>query len=366
MQGSASKPIAPELPSIPPKKRRKWKLYMLVTIILLLIGGEIAVRLFAGENSRFNIFIGDIKEFDPELQVRLKRNYQRADMSINSRGFLGPEFDAEKAPGGFRVVTLGDSCSFTPVRANYPRALEQRLREAYPSRPMEVINASVPGYSAFQGRRWYEREVDGYEHDAVVIYLGWNDMGQFNPDGLAFKLDEAGYLPQPNFVQRALSHCYLLRALYVPIGSWERSRPVSQDPLTDEDLDRYTQFYPDHYEKHLRDVINLAKSRGRSVLLLNFATLINDSPTEDELARMHFPRGMGKSLPKAQMLMNAYRTALAKVSQQTQTPIVDIAALFPTPKERVDFTDSGHFNVAAAKRIADRVFQDLKPIVDAR
>ncbi|MEX0641316.1 MAG: GDSL-type esterase/lipase family protein [Pirellulales bacterium] len=360
----------PVQPAAQPSPQAKWwrrKRYILLAFVLLLVAGEIAVRVLAGTNSKFNVFIGAAKEFDPEIGVRLKKNYHNdaTHVHINSRGFFGAEFEEKKAPGGFRVVTLGDSASFIPARRNYPTVLQDRLRSAYPQRPMEVINASVPGYSAFQGHRWYEREVDGYEHDALVIYLGWNDMGQYNPDGLPFKLDEAGYLPQPSLVHRALSHCYLLRSIYVPLGYWERSRPVSHEPLSEEDQERYEQFYPDHYEKHLRETIELAKRRGRRVLLLNFASLISDAPTESELARMHFPRGMGKSLPKYRLLIAAYSTALGKVARETQTPIVDIASLFDTPERREVFRDTAHYRVAGAERIADRVFQALKPIVEA-
>jgi lysophospholipase L1-like esterase len=223
-----------------------------------------------------------------------------------------------------------------------------------------VINASVPGYGTYQASRWYTREVDGYEHDVLIIYLGWNDIAQFNPDGLAFKLNDQGYLPQPNLFQKAIIGSYVLRSLYVLAGYWERSKPVSQEALSASDERRYREFYPSHYEELLRNTIALARSRGRHVLLLNFASLISDDPTAEELARMHFPRGMRKSLPKYRLLMAAYLSALEKVARETDTTLVDIAAAFDTPERRKTFSDSVHYDRDGSERIAALVADALR------
>jgi lysophospholipase L1-like esterase len=248
-----------------------------------------------------------------------------------------------------------------PDVRNYPRVLEELLRKKFPDRPMEVINASVPGYASHQARRWYAREVDGYEHDMLLIYLGWNDMGQYNPDGLVYKLEDRGYLKEPSLVDRAIINCYLLRSLYVVQGYQERSRPVSLEPLSSADETRYQEFYPTHFEENVTSVIELAKSRGRQVFALNYASLLSGTPNDDELARMHFPRGAGKSLSKYRLLLASYDKALTKATAQTQTPIIDIASKFPTAESRQVFTDTMHFNEAGAEVIAQRVMEEILP-----
>ena len=65
---------------------------------------------------------------------------------LNSRGFKDVEFQAEKAPGTYRILGIGDSFAFgiVPYSANYLTLLEQKLKGAS-ARNVEVINMGVPG-----------------------------------------------------------------------------------------------------------------------------------------------------------------------------------------------------------------------------
>jgi len=92
----------------------------------------------------------------------------------NSQGFRGRrEFALPKPPGTFRILFLGDSCTFLgdPV---YPEIVERELSRRFPGRIFESVNASVPGYSSFQGRRLLGR-LKRWEPDVVCVYFGWND-----------------------------------------------------------------------------------------------------------------------------------------------------------------------------------------------
>jgi len=71
-----------------------------------------------------------------------------------------------------RILILGDSCSRV-AGSDYPYSVYlQRLlgREHW-----EVLNASVPGYTSHQGRRWLDLQLLETEPDVAVIYFGWND-----------------------------------------------------------------------------------------------------------------------------------------------------------------------------------------------
>lgn len=354
---------APSETPAPPKKRRRWGRIILLTFLGLLVAGELALRVLVDYDSRFNVFLGALKEWDPERKFRLIPNYKSGHIQINSRGILGPEFDVKEAPGAYRIVTLGDSCSFIPERRPYPRALEDELRRLRPARRIDVINASCPGYDSSQVHKWYEKEIDGYDHDLLIVYVGWNDMGQYNPDGLVYKLDETGYLEKPSLLQRAILHCYLLRSYYFVQGYLQRGRPFDAGPLTPEENAAYADFYPTHFEEHITETIQLARSRQREVLLLNFACLLSPDPTEDEQRRIHFPRGMGRKLQKYLLLKQGYEKALHRIAEKTGTPIIDIEALFPDAASRQVFTDAMHFNVEGAEKIAGKVAQQVAPLI---
>jgi lysophospholipase L1-like esterase len=56
----------------------------------------------------------------------------------------------------------------------YPNVLQEKLSRGFPEVPFEVINASVPGYTSFQGRKRLEGLLE-YRPDYACIYYGWND-----------------------------------------------------------------------------------------------------------------------------------------------------------------------------------------------
>ncbi len=334
------------------RRRKLRKRHILFSVVILLAGAEVGLRILGGKDSVFMIRGGAEKEWDSERRFRLRKNFHSGDIHINSKGVWGPEFDAQKAPGSYRIVTIGDSASVMPVTHKYPSALEDQLRKLVPDRRIDVINASCAGYDSGQARVWYEREIDGYEHDMLIIYIGWNDMGQYNPDGLAYKLDKVGYLKEPTLFEKMILNCYLLRSIYVIQGHWERRGGVSMEPLEGDDAKRYREFYPSHFEKNLRAMVELARSRGRQVRMLNYAGLVGEAPTPDEQTRIHFPRGMGKRLAKYLALKKSYEAALLKVAKETNTPIIDIESYFSNPEKRRVFTDSMHFTQEGSDLVA--------------
>lgn len=354
----AGVPVAAPKAVIQRRKRRR-RMILLATLGLL-ASGEIALRVVASRDSKFNVFLGAEKDFDPVRRTRWKKNYSLGDFKTNSRGFLGREFDNKKPAGSYRIVCLGDSASVIPPRKTYPAALEERLRAELPHKSIEVINASCSGYDSQQARSWYETEVDGIEHDMLLIYLGWNDMGQYNPDGLVFKRAGMGYLKEPSLLDKAILNIYLLRSIYVVRGFLERRQEFSTEPLVGDDLAKYASFYPTHFEENLLAIVRLAQSRGRRVCMLNFAGLVVENPTVDEQRRMHFPRGMGRRLPKYLALMESYEKALAKVSREANVPIIDVESHFKDPASREVFSDSAHFDERGSAIFAEVVSDAIK------
>jgi len=317
-----------------------------------LLAGEISLRVLADKDSRFNIRLGASQEWDPHRKHRWTKSSRAGDLVINSRGFVGGEFDEKKVEGGVRIVCLGDSASVIPPSRNYPTVLEEQLRQACPGKRIDVINAGCSGYDSIQAEDWYRREIDAIEHDVLIVYLGWNDMGKYNPDGLVEKRYDAGYLKEPTLFQKLILNVYLLRTLYVVNEHRLARGSPSLEPLTADESRRYEQFRPDHFEKHLTSIITLAQSRGRRVFLTNYAGLVREHPTDDELQRIQFPRGMGKKLAKYLALKAKFDAALVRVSTQTQAPIIDIAAEFDTPDRRQCFSDASHFREEGSDRIA--------------
>ena len=99
----------------------------------------------------------------------------RFTLSTNSRGLRGPEIPRKK--GDFRILALGDSTTFglgVDDDQTWPAALERALREKT-RRPFEVINAGVPGYTAFQGLCYLRDRGLSLDPDLVLATFGFND-----------------------------------------------------------------------------------------------------------------------------------------------------------------------------------------------
>ena len=231
--------------------------------------------------------------------------------------------------------------------------------------PVEVIVAAVPGYSSFEAVDWYDEFLHKLGADITIIYLGWNDMGELHPFGLRYKNE--GLYREPTLMGFLMRHLYFTRVPYFFLGRIERSMPVDLTPLSQEQEKVIADFYPTHYERNLKLLIEKSKAQRSLVYLLSLPGLITHSPTEEELGRMHFPRNMRKHLASYKAVYEKYLHALRQVSAETKTPIIHLDELIRTPAQREIFTDTMHINQEGADRfgkyIADRIRNKVAEII---
>ena len=107
---------------------------------------------------------GRIRETDIDFTV-----------TTNSDGLRSPEIP----PKGrrFRVLAVGNSCTFgigIGDSETWPAALEDEMNRTTGGM-VEVINAGVPGYTAFQGKRFLESRGLDFDPDLVIVSFGFND-----------------------------------------------------------------------------------------------------------------------------------------------------------------------------------------------
>lgn len=92
----------------------------------------------------------------------------------NGQGFRGSQdVEVTNRHDAVRILILGDSCSFLG-RKLYVDFLHDQLARDYPDTQFEIINASVPGYTSFQGKKVLESLMQ-YKPHYACIYFGWND-----------------------------------------------------------------------------------------------------------------------------------------------------------------------------------------------
>lgn len=100
-----------------------------------------------------------------------------ADITINSRGFRGPEPVPGRFPGT-RIIVLGDSITFgnfLPIESTFASQLQQLLRVE--AQNVEVLNFGVGGYDTLQEVALLEFRGRQYHPDMIVVGYCLNDIG---------------------------------------------------------------------------------------------------------------------------------------------------------------------------------------------
>jgi hypothetical protein len=100
--------------------------------------------------------------------------------SINSLGFRGPEFQAMKPVGVFRVICMGESSTFgfrNSDNGTYPFQLENLFRQGHGGAKIEVINAGFPYYNTGSILSLLREELVHYSPDVLTLYSAFNDAG---------------------------------------------------------------------------------------------------------------------------------------------------------------------------------------------
>jgi lysophospholipase L1-like esterase len=155
---------------------------------LALSGGAVILVLLVAEAVLRLTGIGPVRPglvLDPQTAARVKEGVFAPDDRLLWVERPGPGLDygqpahflqpGEPLPAkgsAVRVLCIGDSCTrLTDQGVPYSLVLAQELGTGR----AEVFNASLPGYTSYQGRAWLQDQLLGLKSDYVVIYFGWND-----------------------------------------------------------------------------------------------------------------------------------------------------------------------------------------------
>lgn len=145
----------------------------------------------------------------------------------NSLGFPGREVAVPKPEGAFRLLFIGDSCTWQGYPWEVERLLRSRGSESGSS--FEAVVLAVPGYSSYQGRVLAETYCEEFDADVVFVFFGWNDHWQAYGDSDADKaLATEGGLPGwPGKMHRVAQHFRVAQCLAWVVGGLGEEGGVS-------------------------------------------------------------------------------------------------------------------------------------------
>ena len=169
-------------------RKHRREIFALTATVLFFLVAEAAARAFnlvgrpdrdaPGVSPNLETSIID----DPQLFWRFKPNQEMEGdgryYHINSISLRDHEIAVPKPKGLYRILSLGESTSFGAGVADnetYAKVVERMLRERFPERQWEVVNAGVGAYSSFQCVKYLELYGLALQPDMVWLFSGAND-----------------------------------------------------------------------------------------------------------------------------------------------------------------------------------------------
>jgi len=155
-------------------------------LLAALVAGEIVLRVIyrAPLHRSRKMFV--FYQHDPVLGWRTIPNARgmyvkdefAAFLEFNSRGARGPEHAAEKSPGAFRILVLGDSFAegYTVEFAQLFSEIMSREITSATGRLCESIDRGTSGYSTDQELLLFREVGAGYRPDLTVLLVFDNDV----------------------------------------------------------------------------------------------------------------------------------------------------------------------------------------------
>ncbi len=197
---------------------------------------------------------------------------------VNAMGLRGADVAREKAPGTLRVICLGDSITFgdkIDQGETIPEDLA-RILATGSGRPVEVVNAGIPGYSSRQGLAMWRGTLRDLRPDIITIAFGFNDQwpsavadaDHFPPD-VPLLGDAIGWL-------RRTETYRTLRALILAARRRVEHAPAAAGPTG-------TRVSLPRMRANVRAIAREARAAGARVVIVH--TAVGRDDVRDALAR---------------------------------------------------------------------------------
>ena len=304
-------------------------------------------------------------------------------MSTNSRGFRGGEFEVPKPENEFRIVCIGGSTTFdSEIEDNaktYPARLQFYLeKKGY---TVKVINAGVPGWTSYENLINFAFRISDIGPDLIIDYDAWNDLylrfvrpENYTGDNSRLmggkltsfpwyerltlvRILQALKTQQKGIMVRGQAEILMARINADFLRDFEAGipDPVTSKPMTmTEVLKRNPPVY---FKRNLVNLIAMAQGESCRTLLLTFAhsrhpeaflssVIIGINP-QDKASRDQLTLGLDE--------MN---TVIKSVGQETNTPVFDLAGVFPEPDHYSDYYTAGFHNNAAGADVKASLIAD--------
>lgn len=292
----------------------------------------------------------------------------RENLTINSRGYLGPEIAIPKPPGTARIVFLGGSQVFDTYWSggeSWPATVGEILRKR--GRKVDVINAGVPNHQTPDSLGKFVTDLWLTEPDLILVCNSWNDIKYFAE--LTPRRPYADVVPlwhgedlrlRPRGLDRLLCCSALYRIGHDRLITTFKGVGDEGEKLR-EPVAKVTDSAVRQYRLTLQTICDVGKNIGAGVVLCKQARL----PTADapEQIKRRIPYDY-TGLPHAE-LIQAFAECdrvIDEVAAEKRCRVIDLSG--PLSGKPDVFEDHVHFSRKGSRQAARLVAEQLEPIIN--
>ncbi len=299
---------------------------------------------------------------------------------LNGNGMRGPEASERKAPGTYRIITVGASETFglyeRPGR-EYPRQLEDSLeamrRDGRCGCPgvarFEVLNAAMLGMTLPTARQDVRNRLRRFGADAIVVYptppayLSENVPTAARPDssGRAARIAPTDWV-YPRVAARLREQTKTM--LPSAAKDWLRRREIAQVASEHPAGWQYEQVPEDRlaqFESDVRQTVGVIHEVGARPVLISHANAFRPGEPRDPVLInswvRFYPRASGDVIVDFD---DRAAARVASVAADSTVPFVDWHAEAPKHGAAV-FRDFSHFSDAGAGQLARLIAVTVLP-----
>jgi len=298
-----------------------------------------------------NIAVRDPTGVTPfQLRPGTTAEFFQSHITINSKGFRGQEFSAEKGHT-FRIVAIGESTTFgITMNADdkpWPELLEEMIRTRLkPARPVEVINAGVPAHTLQHTLTRLQTEILPLKPDMIICYHGYNGFYLLY-DTLPRVEGERPpkYQPRPLKILADVEHrVKMTRYKNAMLAPTRRNPPRAIDPMSS----RYALAY-----QHL---FQAARTNNIRLAIATFSMAAN-SKSDNDILEFYRP-----GFPAVHLFVQANTVHATMVRQLAkQNPDVDLVDTQPhLDGYHEKFIDLMHLTQEGRQEVAEAFFAGIK------
>jgi lysophospholipase L1-like esterase len=286
-------------------------------------------------------------------------------ISINSRGYRGPEIAIPKLAGTLRICFVGGSQVFDYFWSggeNWPaRAGEILSQEGL---PVEVINAGVPGHFSSDSLGKMLSDLWYLEPDIIVASDSWNDIKYFSVLSPAVPCCDfidpitEDWRINPKGIDRLLCASSLFR--------WVRYQFLikrGEGKAWKAPVGTIGEFGVRQYRLNLQTLCDLGKNIGVEIALCKEARLPVAGLSDSDKQRIAY-RYVGLSYDELLKAFALCDRVIDEVAAQKHCRVMDLSR--PLSGKPEYFKDHVHFSSEGSRQAAQVVARELKPLVEER